>query len=1080
MNGLPKRVFVIVLVAIICGLSFSELAFALGEDFKFRRITIEDGLSQTTINDIYQDKQGYMWIGTSYGLNRYDGKKFKVYKYNDGKEMTIPSNFICKIVEDSKENLWVATNKGLSKISKDRKKIQNYISDTKDKNTLSHYNTRYVFIDSKNRLWVGTEQGLNLYDEKNDKFERFYIEGFNNEYNVENYILTIEEDKDGVIWVGTRTGVLFLDEENGVLKRFKGVREDEYINKIYTLSNGEILIATEENGIKKYNKKEGTIEDIKNDENDKNSLPHNGVDAILEDDDGNLWIGTNKGIALRRNGENNFENYIHKEYDQKSLTNDYIISLYQDKSGLIWVGTFDGLNNFNPKVNLKSYVKSEFEENSLSDNIVYGIYEDNEGLIWVGTNGGGLNVINKYTNEIKYYQHDSENINSISNNRVWQVVGDGNNEIWIATSGGLDKFDKSTGLFTRYKDICGENSLVYNDVVSLHIDKEGILWIGTRNGLCSFDRKSKFTDYSELMNKYGISDRYISSIYEDSDGMLWLGCGYDGGLIRFDRENMTMKSYTNDKDDVNSLSYNSIKSIAEDSKGNLWIGTAHGLNRLDKENEKFIRYGENEGITNTYIYGILFDDEDNPWISTNGGIFKLNVKENRAENFDVTDGLQSNEFNIYSYYRNEEGIMYFGGIKGIDSFDPKEMSREYHENFKIKVESVRVNGNENSNEKYVDLDKGKINLPYNKNNISIELFVSDYRNPSKISYLYKLKKTDNEWIYNENNNNINYSNLHPGKYELQVIARDSAGNLSDELSINIVIDNPPWLSPIAYLIYAICAIILIFFGINYVRILEKIVEQRTLQLHNKLLENKKLYNKIIEHEQYKNNYFINLSHELRTPLNVILSTEKLVTELNKKEEHIDKSKLGYYMSVLNRNSKRLLSLINNIIDTAKIDAGFYKLNITENDIVYLVEEVVLSMKDFAENSGLELIIDPEVEEKVIECDAENIERCIINLIGNAIKFTDKGGKIEVGISDNDEYVTINVKDTGIGIEEKNYEIIFDRFSQGYRNITEEYGGSGLGLTFTKQIINLHKGDIRVKSEVGVGSEFIIILPVKQY
>ena len=206
----------------------------------------------------------------------------------------------------------------------------------------------------------------------------------------------------------------------------------------------------------------------------------------------------------------------------------------------------------------------------------------------------------------------------------------------------------------------------------------------------------------------------------------------------------------------------------------------------------------------------------------------------------------------------------------------------------------------------------KINLPYYKNDLSIELFVADYGNPSKISYSYKLNKVDNQWIYNENNNKINYSNLHPGKYELQVIARDSAGNISDELSINIVINNPPWLSPIAYVFYVLVAIILIFFGINHVRILERIVEQRTLQLHNKLLENKKLYNKVIEQEQYKNNYFINLSHELRTPLNVILSTEKLVTELNKKDEHIDKSKLGYYMSVLNRNSKRLLSLINNI------------------------------------------------------------------------------------------------------------------------------------------------------------------------
>lgn len=1080
MKGLSKRILAIVLIVIIYGLSFSELVFAQGRDIKFKRITIEDGLSQTTINDIYQDKQGYIWIGTSYGLNRYDGKKFDIYKYSDEGSETIPSNFITKIAEDKKENLWVATNKGLSRISKDRKNIVNYTSDTKDDSSLSHYNVRYVFIDSKNRFWIGTEQGLNLYDESKDKFKRFYIEGYNNEYIVENYILSIEEDADGVIWVGTKTGVLYLDEEDGVLRRFEGISKDKYINKIYTLSNGEILIATEEYGLIRYNKKKDTIEEIKNDESNENSLPHNNVDAILEDTEGNVWIGTNKGLALQRKGESNFENYIHKEYDNKSLTDDYIISLFQDKSGLIWVGSYDGLNNFNPKVNINSYIKSDFEENSLNDNMVHGIYEDSEGLIWVGTNEGGINVINKYTNEIKYYQHNSEDENSISSNRVWQIVGDGGNEIWIATSGGLDKFDKSTGLFTRYKNIYGENSIIYNDVVSLCIDKEGILWIGTRNGLCSFDRKNEFTDYSYLLDKYKINDRYISSIYEDSDGMLWIGCGYEGGLIRFDRENMTMKSYVNDKNDKNSLSYNSIKSISEDPEGNLWIGTAYGLNKLDKENEKFTRYGEKDGITNTYIYGILFDDEGNPWISTNGGVFKLNLKENTVQNFDVTDGLQSNEFNIYSYYKNKDGVMYFGGIKGINSFHPKEINKYYDGNFNIEIESVLVNGNKSNDKQYVDLDNRVINLPYNKNNLSIELFVSDYWNPSKVSYSYKLNKMDKQWIYNENNNNINYSNLHPGKYELQVIARSSAGNVSDKLSIKIVVDNPPWLSPIAYVIYITAFIIVIFLGVNRVRILERMVQHRTFQLNNKLLENKNLYNKIIKQEKYKNNYFINLSHELRTPLNVILSTEKLVTELNKKEEHIDKSKLDYYMSVLGRNSKRLLSLINNLIDTSKIEAGFYKLNITDNNIVYLVEDVVLSMKDFAEEAGLELIIDPEVEEKIIECDAENIERCIINLIGNAIKFTERGGKIEVGINDNEEYVTITVKDTGIGIEEKNYEVIFDRFSQGYRNITEEYGGSGLGLTFTKQIINLHKGDIFVKSKVGVGSEFIIILPVKQY
>ena len=1067
-----------VLLTLIILISFGEVTFAQGKDIKFKRITIEDGLSQTTVNDIYQDNQGYIWIATADGLNRYDGKKFKVYKYKDGKNVTIPSDYICKVAEDKDENLWVATNKGLSKISKDRKKIHNYVSDIRDENSLSHYNVRHVLVDSKDRLWVGTEQGLNLYDRKKNKFYRFYVEGLSDEYNIENYILTIEEDKDGVIWVGTKKGAYFLDKEKKVLKNFEGIGTEEHINNIYTLSNGDILFAIKDNGFKKYNKKEESVKEFKNNEGNKNLLPHNSVETILEDFDGNLWVGTKDGIAVQRKGENNFQHYVHKEYDPKSLSNNYILSLYQDISGLIWVGSYDGINNFNPRVNIKSYKKSEFEENSLSDSSVYGIYEDNDGLIWVGTNNGGLNVINKYTNEIKHYYHD-EIENSISGNRIWQIVGDGGNEIWISTGIALDKFDKNTGLFTNYKFIDENTSLADKYVETLFIDSDGVLWIGTRNGLCSFDRKDQFIDYSDLMEKNGINDRYISSIYEDSDGVLWLGCGYDGGLIRFDRDDMLMKSYVNNKNDTSSLSYNSINSIAEDDYGNIWVGTTYGLNKFDKETERFQRFGEEEGITNTYIYGILIDKENNPWVSTNGGIFKLNMKKGITERFDVNDGFGSNEFNVYSYYKNKEGVMYFGGIKGIDYFNPEEINSNQYGGFSLKIESVLVNGEEVDNKKYVDIEEGQIELSHDKNNISLELFVPDFRNSSKISYLYRIKKVDEKWIYNENNNYINYSNLSPGKYRVELMAKDASGNNSDELLINIVIHNSLWLSPVAYVFYVLIAILLIFFAVNHVRILESMVEHRTLQLNNKLIENKKLYNKVIEHEQYKNNYFINLSHELRTPLNVILSTEKLVTELNKNEEHIDKSKLDYYMSVLNRNSKRLLSLINNIIDTAKIDAGFYKLNITENDIVYLVEEVVLSMKDFAENSGLELIIDPEIEEKVIECDRENIERCIINLIGNAIKFTEEGGKVDVIINDNDQYVTIIVRDTGIGIEEKNYEAIFDRFSQGYGSITEEYGGSGLGLTITKQIINLHNGDIRVKSKVGVGSEFIIILPTKQ-
>ena len=339
---------------------------------------------------------------------------------------------------------------------------------------------------------------------------------------------------------------------------------------------------------------------------------------------------------------------------------------------------------------------------------------------------------------------------------------------------------------------------------------------------------------------------------------------------------------------------------------------------------------------------------------------------------------------------------------------------------------------------------------------------------------------DEEWISAENRNYVSYNNLFAGEYEFLVVARNSYGDICEEVqSIKIIKDPPIFMSKIAFIIYSVAISFILYRRWNRVKILNKLVEQRTKQLNNKLIENKILYEKLINQEKRKNNYFINLSHELRTPLNVILSIEQLITELNKKDNYIDKKKLNHYMDVLRGNSKRLLKLINDIIDTSKIEAGMYKLDIRDNDIVYLVEELALSMKDFIESKGIELIIDPEIEEKIIECDSGEIEKCIVNILGNAAKFTKAGGKIKVIINEENKFVNIKIKDNGIGIDKKDMKSIFDRFGQVYNKKTEEFGGSGIGLTLTKQIIELHNGELLVNSELGKGSEFTIKLPEKQ-
>lgn len=340
--------------------------------------------------------------------------------------------------------------------------------------------------------------------------------------------------------------------------------------------------------------------------------------------------------------------------------------------------------------------------------------------------------------------------------------------------------------------------------------------------------------------------------------------------------------------------------------------------------------------------------------------------------------------------------------------------------------------------------------------------------------MYKLEGVSDSWDISRSNN-INYSYLAPGTYTLKIKARSYSGKVSDESAVKFIIKLPIWKSKAAILIYLIIITIVIYRTINSVKRLDNLVKNKTLQLTKEMEKNDKLLKKVIELEKRKNNYFVNLSHELRTPLNVISSTEQLVTELNKSKDGIGKSKLNGCMQVVRRNTKRLLNLINNIIDTAKIESGSYQLNIREHDIVYIVEEATLSLKDYIERKGIELIIDPEMEEKIIKCDEHEIERCIVNLVSNAAKFTPEGGTIEVTIEDLDEKVKIIVKDTGIGIDKKYHDSIFNRFNQVIDQGAESEGGSGLGLTITKQIIDMHGGQISVESELGKGCKFIIIL-----
>lgn len=1035
-------------------------------NINFQSISIDDGLSQSLAEYIYQDSFGYIWIGTNDGLNRYNGNEFKVYKNIKNDDNSISNNMISSLVEDNNKNLWIGTDGGLNKMNLYTGEITRYLVSEEDK-LYSNTVVDELLFDTKGRLWVCTINGLNLYDSENDTFIKVAEEYLENKG-----IQDIAEDGEGNIWVSTRDGLFKYNHEKNVVESFyHDVNDKNTIseNNIFSLyyNDSKLWIGTKTGGLNIMNLKDYSIKRYAHDPSNPNSIPSNLIRDILKDKDGNMWLATDQGLSHFDEKNETFYTYT-SNTDKHSICDNNIINLYQDRLGVIWIGTFSGISKFFPNNDFEVYRNDPSDDNSLSSSSVCGIYEDDEGNVWIGTFNAGINKVSG--DKVTRYYNDLNDVNSLSSNRVKDITGI-ENEIWIATDNGLNKYDKDTEKFTVYKKTDDENSVVNSEIRVLYIDRDGLLWIGTRGGISTFDREENFTSYNEVLEKNGIYEKTISAIYEDSEGIMWFGLGNDGGLVSYNRETGEVKNYLNDENNENSLSFNNVRSISEDGYGNIWIGTQDGLNKLNKKTEKFTVYSFNDGLSNNFIYGVIVDDYDNIWATTNYGLSMYDQNEEKFVRYYEADGLATNEFNGFSYHKNKDGQIYVGGVNGVTKFNPRELQLKM-ETSNVIIDSIKTIGGLEVDLRY------KVVLEYDSRELYIKFFIPEYKNMNQMQYAYKLEGMDSEWTFSGTENYARYASIPPGKYKMLIAGRNYNGVWSDISSVEIKVKNSIFKTPIAYIIYILIVLAVIYFFYNQVKILDSLVTQRTQELNNKLHENKKLYKRLIEAEQYKNNYFVNLSHELRTPLNVILSMEQLIRSLVKSGKKIDNDKMEDYMNTLGGNSKRLLNLINNIIDTSKIDSGAYKLNKEEVDIVCLVEDTALSMVELARSKNIDLIVDPEVEELSISCDRLDIERCIVNLIGNAIKFTESEGSIIVTVSELDDKVKITVKDTGVGIDEKYHNSIFDRFGQVYDVSSEEFGGSGLGLTLTKNLINLHGGEISVVSKVGEGSEFIIILPIK--
>lgn len=1042
-----KKLITTTLVGITVFTPINKLSYAQSKNLIFNNINIEQGISQSTIEAIFQDSEGYIWLGTNDGLNRYNGYEFKIYNYEEYQN-SISHNGITDITEDKYGNIWVNTVSGVNKINKKTEKISNY---TELNGKIKEDSTTEIIVTKDNNILVGTYEGLNIYNAKEDRFDVILEE---KDGILSSCIYSIDEDINGNIWIGTELGLNKLSKDFKVLETYTS--ESEIYNIFCDDENGFVWAGSDSSGLLKIDTKTKEVTQYINDIEDENSIPANQVGAIIRDRKGNLWVGTTNGLARYNEKNDKFDVYKNKVYDKNSLVYNDVRSIIEDREGVLWVGTYSGISIFDTESSIKYYNAGLDDGYLLSENMVHGIYEDDEGYLWVGSRTKGVNIIDRENNTSKSISMENNNV--IQSNSINDITGY-KDFIFVATDAGVLKINKKENTIQNYNL---EDGLIGENVKDIFVCDKNYLWIGSTNGLNLLDiENDKIIDMTDYVDE----GSYVKYIYQGQDGSYYIGFLRDGGLGIIEPNSKETKYYKNIPNDKTSISSNRVRYINEDSKGNIWIGTSYGLNKYDPKTKVFKRYTTSDGIANNTIYGVLVDDNDNIWVSTNKGISQIDTKNNTVNNLSVTDGLQGNEFNGNAAFKSKSGELFFGGINGLNAFYPEDVN-SINNKSKVIFDGFKVNDKD-----YLDINGLKFDN--NTENIKIKFFTPVYSSNKNISYEYELIGSNSSKATTKENYVI-YNDLLPGKYTFKVRAVDSRGDISDSETIEFSIKYPFWMSPIACFIYLVIVILFIINNKYKLKYLDRLVKSRTKELEEQMIKNEELYNNNIKIEENKNQYLVNLSHELRTPLNVISSTNQLLLELSKKD-NIKADKLAYYIDISERNCNRLLNLVNNILDNTKLQSRMYTLNLKEVDIIYLVEETSLTLIDYIKSKSIELIIDPEVEEKIILCDDYEIERCIVNLVSNAAKFTPEGGNITITIKDLDDKVMISVLDTGVGIEEKYHKTIFDRFNQVDND--ESKGGSGLGLSITSKIVELHKGEIYVESKVGEGSNFVIILPV---
>ncbi len=1017
------------------------------QDIHFQVLGVENGISQPTITSMYQDEFGIIWIGTKDGLNRYNGTDFYIFRPIENDKNSLYNNNIGTICGDKNGHIYIRCKYAVVEYD-----IRNNIFHTIRDNNI------HAIGFGNSQLWACTRDSIFTYNRAENKLEYYH--------HLEDVrISCVTEDQEGNLYVGTINDGLYMIDSN---RKWLHYLPQKDITCLYEDSKRNIWVGTKDDGLFRLDRNGGNTNYMHTPYKEGNGLSSNHVRCVVEDNSGDYWVGTFKGLDKLNVNTHTFTNYS-EDNKSFSLSNSSIICMMKDQQGTFWVGTYyGGINLFNPDYEIYTYYyPDESEKGKLTSPFVGRMIEDSKGGIWMATEGGGMNYLDRETRTFTGYRQEM-NSNSLSSNTVQGLYLDEREQIlWIGTlRGGLDKLDLKTQKFTNYRHIPGDQHSLINDIVRRIIPYKEELLLATHNGIGIYDPQTG--KCKKLLNDSRLHNRQIIDILVDRNQNVWFS--YSFGLIKYNPETQQRDEYFVPNDSQRVIGSNLINVLFEDKKGNIWAGSSgDGIFLYEPDTNTFRPFNShNSDLNNDYILDIKESLSGYLLIASNQGFSRFDTENQRFYNYNKQNGFPMTALNPYGLFVASDNEIFLSGPKVMVSFFEKELN-SYVKPYQLNFTSLEVNNrlilpnDESGILPESILYQPQINLDHTHSVITIHFSLSNYVSVLKNRIYYKLEGFDKDWMNAGYRRSITYTNLNPGKYKLLIKSSEEySGKESIFKEIDIVIQPPFYKSVWAYLLYALILI-------TGACMATKFYYSR-LKLRASLEYEKKQKKQIEELNQSKLRFFTNISHEFRTPLTLIVSQLEMLMERN------DIQPLVYSKLVnVHRNTLRMKRLITELLDFRKQEQGFQKIRYSKQDIYPFLDEIYLSFKAYARAKGINLEFLNKDRNLEIWFDVVQLEKVIYNLLSNAFKYTPLGGAVSLSVQEYNNNVVILVSDTGVGIAEKNLNQIFDRFYQV--DSMENQKGTGIGLALAKSIIEAHTGRISVQSIEGKGTTFVVELPL---